>query len=469
MLISIRSTSHRPLPQHLFKRLLETQRNLQHLEILSSGAVDDHYGPDTRDSRKDIAGYLERTILEKLDSIRVIPDRPQTAALCSIALHKSNPSTVHCLEVDARHWADAADFQHAQGMATKDQLVESLFAHLPRASPGQKGPFGNLTTLSLRDVKLDVSKYTWFTYLSLSKLQRLELRHCKAADIFLLQLTSGADVPVLKAFTMIHDVGEHSPDRSMEAIEQLLKDTGSDIVDLELCLRNAPRLPEVASIIPHGKSLRRLFLDLGSNAGSWNIASRKLIYDEDEFQDLLEPCVQLQQLAIALPNVSVEYSALAVESPEFATYITGISNYCQLETLSLLHLPTDYAEIYPRGYFLAKDKALARLVADIFAMHRSQALSATTVQSTSLQVIAFGTRERAENHLGPRYFVPSEVKALHKTKIEATQVSLADLQKNGLAGGVFGHERRDFDAASRRLFHPVEKEGQDWQGQEPDW
>lgn len=67
---------------------------------------------------------------------------------------------------------------------------------------------------------------------------------------------------------MIHDVGEHSPDRSMEAIEQLLKDTGSDIVDLELCLRNAPRLPEVASIIPHGKSLRRLFLDLGSNAGS---------------------------------------------------------------------------------------------------------------------------------------------------------------------------------------------------------
>ena len=101
-------------------------------------------------------------------------------------------------------------------------------------------------------------------------------------------------------------------------------------------------------------------------------------------------------------------------------------------------------------------------------MHRSQALSATTVQSTPLQVIAFGTHERAENHLGPRYFVPSEVKALHKTKIEATQVSLADLQKNGLAGGVLGHERRDFDATSRRLFHPVEKEGQDWQGQELD-
>jgi hypothetical protein len=219
MLISIRSTSHRPLPQHLFKRLLETQRNLQHLEILPSGAVDDHYGPDTRDSRKAIAGYLECAILEKLDSIRVIPDRPQTAALCSIALHKSNPSTAHCLEVDARHWADAADFQHAQGMATKDQLVESLFAHLPRASPGHNGPFDNLTILVLRDVKLDASKYTWFTYLSLSKLQRLELSHCKGADIFLLQLTSGPDVPALKSFTTVHDVGEHTHDRSVLAIK----------------------------------------------------------------------------------------------------------------------------------------------------------------------------------------------------------------------------------------------------------
>jgi hypothetical protein len=193
------------------------------LEIFPSGAIDAHYGPGAGESCKALAGYLKRATLEKLNSIRVIPDMPQTAALCSIALQKSNPPTVSSLEIDARHWIDAPEFMHAPGsMATKDQLVESLFSHLSRASPGQKGPINNLTTLALRDVKLNVSKYTWFTYLSLSKLQRLELRHCKAAEIFLLQLTSGTDVPVLKSFTMVHDVGEHSPDRSMEAIEQLL-------------------------------------------------------------------------------------------------------------------------------------------------------------------------------------------------------------------------------------------------------
>jgi hypothetical protein len=238
LLTLIRSTSHRPLPQYLFKRLLQTQKNLQHLEILPSGAVDGHYDPNTKDSCTAITDCLKRASLEKLQSVRVVPDMPQTAALCSIALQKGNPQAVTSLEVDARHWVDAAHFTHAQhSMATKDQLVESLFAHLPRSTPGHNGSFDNLTTLVLRDVKLDVSKNTWFTYLSLSKLQRLELRHCKGADVFLLQLTSGPDVPALRAFTIVHDVGEHSPDRSILGIEQLLQDTGNGIVELELCLR----------------------------------------------------------------------------------------------------------------------------------------------------------------------------------------------------------------------------------------
>jgi hypothetical protein len=240
-------------------------------------------------------------------------------------------------------------------------------------------------------------------------------------------------------------------------------------VDLELCLRNTPRLPKVASIIPRGRSLHKLLLDLGSNAGAWNIASGKLIYDEGDFRDLLEPCVHLQQPAIALTEVSVEYSTLDAKSLDIAVYITSAANHCRLETLSLLNLPKDYAGIQPPGYFAAKDAALASLAADIFAIHRSHVLATTASQPVSLQVIAFGTRERAHNHLSPRYFVPSEVKALHKTSIAAAQVSFADLQKAGLAGGVLGRERKDFGAASRKLFHPVEKEGQDWQGQEPVW
>jgi hypothetical protein len=462
LLTFIRSTSHRPLSQTLFKRLLQTQKNLQHLEILPSGAIDEHYDPNTEDSCMTITDILRCASLVKLHSVRVVPDMPQTAALCSIALQKGNSQAVTSLEVDARHWVDAAHFPHAEdSMATKDQLVESLFAHLPRASPGHDGPFDSLTTLVLKDVKLAVSKYTWFTYLSLSKLQRLELRHCKDADIFLLQLISGPHVPALKAFTMVHDVGEHTHGRSILGIEQLLQDTGNSIVELELCLRNAPKLPKVTSITRHGGSLRRLTLDIGSSMGSWHITSGRLVYAEDEFQDLLVACVQLRQLAIALPEVSLEYSTLLAKSPEFALSITSVAMSFKLEVLSLLSLPSDYRCIQPSGYYAAKDMALRRLAVDIFAIHRSH--------SASLQVIAFGTRERANNHLGPRFFVPSEVRLRNETYADAARVSFADLQKDGLAEGVLGYERRDFDAPSRRLFHPVEKEGQEWRGQEDAW
>lgn len=231
-------------------------------------------------------------------------------------------------------------------------------------------------------------------------------------------------------------------------------------MELELCLRNALELPKVASIIHHGGSLRQITLDIGSTMGSWHIASGRLVYDYDAFQDLLESCVQLRQLTIALPEVSLEYSTLSDKSPDFALYATSVAKSCpKLEVLSLLNLPSDYTRIEPSGYYAAKDMATCRLAADIFAIHHTH--------SASLQIIAFGTRERAENLLGPRFFVPCEVKARNKTYDEAARVSFTDVQKDGLAVGVLGYERRDFDAASRRLFNPVEKEGQDWQGHEP--
>jgi len=136
LLTLIRSTSHRPLPQHLLKRLLQTQKNLRHLEILPSGAVDAHHDPNTKDGCTTITDSLKHAGLEQLQSVRVVPDMPQVAALCIIALQKGNSQGVISLEVDARHWVDAAHFTHAQNsMATKDQLVESLFENSgPRLS-----------------------------------------------------------------------------------------------------------------------------------------------------------------------------------------------------------------------------------------------------------------------------------------------------------------------------------------------
>lgn len=259
----------------------------------------------------------------------------------------------------------------------------------------------------------------------------------------------------------MHDIGEHSPDRSILGIEELLQDTSNGIVELELCLRNAPKLPKITSIVHHGGSLRRLILDIRSSMGAWRITSGRLVYDEDEFQDLLEASVQLRELAIALPEVSLEYNVFSAKNPEFESYIRNIAKSCKLEVLGMLSLPSDYTCIQPSDYYAAKDTALRRLADDIFAIHRSY--------SASLQVIAFGTRERANNHLGSRFFIPTEIKNRNKTHAEALRVSLTYLQKDGLATGVLGYERRDFNAASRRLFHPVEKEGQDWEGQEPVW
>jgi hypothetical protein len=202
-------------------------------------------------------------------------------------------------------------------------------------------------------------------------------------------------------------------------------------------------------------------LNIGSASGSWHITSGQLVYVEEEFQDLLESCVQLKQLAIALPEAGLEYSTPSAKFPEFYLYITNMAKSCNLKVLSLLGLPTDYASIQSIGFFAAKDEALARLATEIFAIHRSH--------STSLQAIAFGTRERADSHLGPRFFIPINYIVRNELRTRAEQVSFTDLQENAWTHGVLGYERRDFDAASRKLFHSVEKEGRDWQGQEDSW
>lgn len=344
--------------------------------------------------------------------------------------------------------------------------MESLFGHLRRVLPGEKAPLDNLTTLILKSVtNLDRSKHTWLTYLSPASLQHLELHHCPAADLFLLQLTSGADVPNLKSFSMTHLLDEDG-DQSMQAIERLLKDTRNGIESLELCLRWASRLLDVATIAKHGASLRTLLLDIQSSVGDWNTPSGPYVYSGEELETLLERCLQLKRLAITFPVFNIEYSKL---SGSFNDYTKTISRFCPLTTLSIPNLPTVYSGIHPAGFYTAKDAALARLAADIFTLHNAARSDRAASPASSLEVIAFGTRERTDNHLGPRFFVPSEVKALGKTTFSAAQVSFSNLRKHDLATSVLSYERRNFDVESRKLLHPVEKEGDDWEGQEEGW
>lgn len=395
-----------------------------------------------------------------------MPDGPDITALCSIALQKA-PQAISSLEIDARHWTDSDELvRAAQATGEEDQLVESLFGHLHRVLPGEKAPMDNLTTLILKGVtNLSRSKDTWLTYLSLASLQHLKIHHCPAADLFLLQLTSGADIPALKSLSMTHLLDEDG-DQSIQAIERLLRDTGNGIESLELCLRRAPRLLDVVTVAKHAGSLRTLLVDIQSSVGGWNTPSGSCVYGSEELETLLERCLQLRRLAITFPVFNIENSKL---SSNFHHYTRTISRFCPLTTLSILNLPTVYSGIHPVGFYTAKDAALARLAGDIFTLHKAACSDRAASPTPSLEVIAFGTRERTDNHLGPRFFVPSEVKALGKTTFSAAQVSFSDLRKHGLATSVLSYERRDFDVESRKLFHPVEKEGDNWEGQEEGW
>jgi hypothetical protein len=177
------------VPVHVIKRLWETKKSLQHLDILPSSSLDAQYDQIDQDTHIAISDLLRRASFDELKSIRVIPEAPGTASLCSIALRKIHPGALTALEVGSRHWADAKD---------RDQLVATLFSHVQRVLPGNKRGLDSLTTLVLKDVKMTSSKYTWHAYLNLTKLQRLELHHCEGVDLFLLWLTSGHDkVPAL--------------------------------------------------------------------------------------------------------------------------------------------------------------------------------------------------------------------------------------------------------------------------------
>ena len=108
--------------------------------------------------------------------------------------------------------------------------------------------------------------------------------------------------------------------------------------------------------------------------------------------------------------------------------------------------------------------ALARLSSDIFKNYRS---AATDPQLSTLKVLAFGSRERDDNRRGPRYFLAVVGEALCRIRHGAAQVSFTELQEEGLAAGVLAYERRDFYAESRKVFHPVDKEEKQWQGDHP--
>lgn len=457
------STFHRPYPPHTQKKLWKSQKKLQNIELFPSNAVDEQYSPNVEDTVTNLGTILQGLSFEHLKAIRIIPDGPSTALLCSIALQKGVPRAIDVLEVDGRQWNDVDDFKHQiVPNTTKDQLVESLFAHVPRMGFRQKGNLDHLTALTLKHLDLAQSKYTWETYLSLGRLTQLEIHYCEGADAFLMNLTKGdeASDPALTTLHAVHDPDEGIPDRTREAIDHLLNDIQAGMIDLKLCLRGLTELSDVAAIAKHGGSLRKLFLDCLSRYDGWQC---EFPYEEEDLKTLLQPCSLLEELAISFPRVSLQYETADLGSKGFVRHMRVIAECChQLKVLSIIQLPSDYDDDRVPGSIAQKDRSLHCLAAEIFRITESVDDRDPTCHIQPLEVVAFGTRDRFLNPaLAPRFFVPCVHKALNKTTRGSAQVKQSDLRKHGLSAGILEYERRDWVLDSRRTFYPVEQEDQD--------
>lgn len=290
------------------------------------------------DSITNLGSLLQSLSFEHLKAIRTIPDGLSAASLCSTALQKGAPGAIEALEIDGRHWNDADEFKHRTLPNTKsNQLVESLFAHIPRVAFGQKGNLDYLTTLKLKDVDLAGSKYTWYTYLSVGNLSHLEIHHCEGAHVFLTNLIKGdeASDSALTTLRVVHYRDVDLLDRIVEAIDHLLKSIQTGIINLHLCLRGLVELPDATAIARHGVSLRKLLLDF-----TLRIDPPAFPYEQEDLRNLLQPCTKLEELAIPVPDMHLEYDIQSEDGAYFDHYISTFAECCRkLKVLSITELP----------------------------------------------------------------------------------------------------------------------------------
>lgn len=281
---------------------------------------------------------------------------------------------------------------------------------MARSLPGH---FDQLTKLCLRDIDLELSKHTWFTFIKLQKITDLELKYCKGADIFLIHIYDKAYFPRLQSFSLVHDLGAQS-NRSVHAVNELLRYTRSSLHTLILVLHNAHTLPNVTRI--GSNSLRILSFDISHPsdpvANSWGQNSQtpqQLVYSLEDFDVLVASCKNLAQLGIALPNISLEYRKLEKRYPTYTLYLKGLADHLELTTLNITNLPTGYHTELNTGQSGLQDAALGCLAADIFYIFFSDnTLDPGRIMectfNCSLQVLAFGIRDRDPRSHDSQYF-----------------------------------------------------------------
>ncbi|KAK5726759.1 hypothetical protein LTR15_002648 [Elasticomyces elasticus] len=247
----------RPLPRRITHLLWQRQSALEHIELFPR-----HHDPQGRleTDKPDLLEYTKTHEMSTVFKLRIVPEDFDTALLGSAIIQTW---TITTLEVDARLWSEGDAYRDMQAGHVVDPLTSTLFVHLNPAPLSQAGVLNSITNLTLSDVDLRCAAHTWMRYVDVAKLKYLALEHCTNTDIFLGTMSTNAEKPRLRGLVVVHDLGEPA-DRTIDMVEDLLIYSTPTLESLQLCLRYAPRLPNVASLNRHAASLKQMTLDITS-------------------------------------------------------------------------------------------------------------------------------------------------------------------------------------------------------------
>ncbi|KAK5128891.1 hypothetical protein LTR85_000224 [Meristemomyces frigidus] len=414
----------RALLSRITQLLWRRQQKLEHVEIFSKYV--DSYGNAATDE-PDLVAYLGAHTMSTVSKMRFVPDTGDTA-LIGCAILKACP--IVSLTVDARLWTEADAHQGDVAGEIHDPLTSCLFNHLSPASAGLPGTSDMMTSLSLSDENLRHARQTWS---HLSKPKHLRLEHCANADFFINNLTARGKMPWLNSLTMVHDLGARS-DRTIDYIEDLLVFPKRTLRVLSLCLRNAPRLPDVTAL-------------------------------------------SLKQLGLHLPPASFRYKSFAESNTGFTRCLDIIiHSVCDITTLAILNWPDKYYTSSTSEYYASKVPQLARLAADVFARFHHYDWSVDGFVKadcgTMLEVVSFGVRERDANLPSPRYFVEAMIVARGRERRSAEKKKLSEFIDENLDITIINYEKREWDKHARtdfQMYQEYQDDGWEDQNDYDDW
>ncbi|KAK4899802.1 hypothetical protein LTR27_003068 [Elasticomyces elasticus] len=468
------------IPKNVLERLRcvthllwHRQSTLENIEIFPQ-YIDPRVDPRdlTPSHEPDLVEFVNTHELSAVTKLRMVPDNTNTALIGSSILKRC---AVTDLTVDARLWCEGSAHYDAGAGHIIDPLTSALFVHATPAPLGFVGTVNTITKLALSDIDLRHSAHTWLRCLDVTKLKDLRLEHCANVDIFLGQMSTNPTRPGMQSLTVVHDLG-NTTDRTVDMLEDLLMYTKAKLETLNVCLRNAPRLPSVASLKRHAYSLRRLTLNVMSDPPGQQPAheGESCYYDEEELEDLLEDASEILHLALHLPPPSFLYKSFAEIDTAFTRAIDIIiSNVCDLHTLTLLDWPIEYPSQIYQGpeYYVSKTPQLARLAGDIFQRFRHFDFDSRGFVDSdlgcNLEIISFGAREYNSRLPFRKHFVESLVTSLGRTRRTAELQELSVMVLADLEVDIIDYEARRWNKHDRTNFNTYG--GEDQTVEEVEW